>query len=183
MPQRWVCHPALHPTPPMNDLTPQRLAAGEDYASLDELLACDDRVECTVRVPHWKRKGQAMALRVRGLSLEQQDTIRMQAGRKVPAGDRAIGVRQHWPTFVTATIREGVTAPAMTAEQAAAFAHKNPRACELLSDFIWLISGIDQREIESIVTDLAEEDALKVEAQDAQPDAARDVDAQSSVAE
>lgn len=137
-------------------LLPTRLAPGEQYASVADILEAQDLAEATIHVPFWTdRSGTPLAIRVRGLSLEQQDQVRMLAARKVAKADRALGVKQHWPTFVAMTLHYGLTAPSLTPEQALALFRKNAEAVESICSFIWLISAVAQSVIDTIVSDLA----------------------------
>jgi hypothetical protein len=137
-------------------ITPAILDKGEDFARLDDILECQDIPEITIRVPWWSRKGKPMAVRVRGLDLEQQEQVRTTAARAVQEVDRARGVKQHWPTFVTMTLALGLASPVLTYDQAKRLGKKNARACEQIANFIWAISSVAQDRIDAIVTELAD---------------------------
>jgi hypothetical protein len=158
--------------PPMpTPLLPSSLAAGETYASVSDILEVQDLAEATIHVPFWTgRDGKPLALRVRGLSLEQQDQVRMLAARKVDKRDRQHGVTQHWPTFVAMTLHFGLTAPSLTPEQALALFRKNAEAVESICSFIWLLSAVAQDVIDTIVTTLARVEAGADDAPAAEPD-------------
>jgi hypothetical protein len=137
-------------------ITPASLSDGEDFASLDDILECQDIPEITIRVPWWRRKGKPMPIRVRGLNLEQQDQVRNAAARAVHPEDRARGIKQHWPTFVTMTLALGLAAPGLTYDQAKRVAKKNVAACQQIANFIWTISSAEQSQIATIVAELAD---------------------------
>lgn len=147
-------------------LLPSRLAPNEDYASLGDILEVQDIAEATVHLDFWQRGGRPLAVRVRGLSLEAQDQIRMLAARAVDPKDRKLGVKQHWPTFVAMTLAFGLISPTLTPEQAKALIRKNAVACEQLCNFIWFLSAVRQETIDAIVGDLARAEAA---AEDAEP--------------
>lgn len=136
-------------------ITPASLEAGEDFARLDDILACQDIPEITIRVPWWRRKGKPMPVRVRGLDLDEQEQVRNAAARAVHEQDRARGVRQHWPTFVVMTLALGLVSPGVTYDQAKRLAKKNAKACEQIANFIWVISSVEQERIDEIVAELA----------------------------
>lgn len=144
----------------MSTLLPSRLAAGEDYASVSDILEVQDLAEATIHVPFWQRNGKPLALKVRGLSLDAQEQVRMQAARKVAKADRAHGAKQHWPTFCAMTLCFGCLQPAFTPEQALALFRKNAAAVELVSQFIWTISAVSQDTIDSIVETMTRAEAL-----------------------
>lgn len=130
----------------MTALVPTKLQAGEEYASVDDILACSDLPEATVRVPHWKRNGAQLVLRVRALSLEQKDAVL----RESRTGDGQIDeVAQ-----ICATLREGCMVPRFTAAQAEQLRSKNPTALEQVAKFIWTLSALDQELIDALVQSL-----------------------------
>lgn len=124
-------------------LTPTTLQPGEEYASVDAILACSDLAEAIVRVPHWKRNGAQLALRVRALSLEQRDRILQESRRRDGTTDEV--------AQICATIREGCLLPRFTAPQAAQLRTKNPTALELVAKFIWALSALDQDLIDATI--------------------------------
>ena len=65
-------------------LLPTSLAAGETYASVDDILTCSDLAEATIRVPGWKKGGRALVIRVRAPSLEQRELIVLAYYQDVP---------------------------------------------------------------------------------------------------
>lgn len=139
-------------------LLPTRLADGEDYPSVDELMALGGLVACTVRVPFWRRAdGADVPVRVSGLDLPTQEAIRLQAARAVKKEDRERGVRQHGPTFAAATLAAALAAPRLTFEQAMALVRgRHAAGVELLVNFIWAISAVDQETVDAIVAAEAE---------------------------
>jgi hypothetical protein len=132
-------------------LTPPAVA---DLASVDDLLTVDDLPEVTIRVPFWLRDGQPLAIRVRALDLDQQDTVRMAAQRAVKAQDRQRGVHQHWPTYVWKTWQLGCISPKLTADQAQRLCTKHAEATEQVVELIWTISRLNQTTIDGIVAHL-----------------------------
>lgn len=138
---------------------PADLAAGEQLATLDDILACSDLPEVPVRVDFWRKRGRSLVIRVRGLDLDEQERVRSAANRAVPAEDRALGTTQHWPTFVVMTLALAVASPRITVEQAKQLVHKNARAVEQLADLAWTLSATSQERIDAI---LAEQGGLAV---------------------
>lgn len=110
---------------------------------MDDVLACSDLAEAIVRVPHWKRNGAQLALRVRALSLEQRDRILQESRRRDGTTDEV--------AQICATIREGCLLPRFTAPQAAQLRTKNPTALELVAKFIWSLSALDQDLIDATI--------------------------------
>lgn len=127
-------------------LTPTKLQPGEEYASVDDILACSDLTEAIVRVPHWKRNGAALALRVRALSLEQKDRILRESRARDGQLDEV--------AQICATLREGCLMPRFTAPQAEQLRTKNPTALEQVAKFIWSLSALDQDLIDAVVQTL-----------------------------
>ena len=132
---------------------PAQRAAGEPLATLDDILTCSDLPEVTVRVDFWRKHGRAMAVRVRGLDLSEQEQARACANRAVPAEDRALGSTQHWPTFVVMTLALAIVSPRLTVEQAQKLASKNASACEQLADLAWNLSALSQDYIDATFAD------------------------------
>lgn len=128
-------------------LLPTPLAPDESYASVSDILTCDDLAEVTIHVPFWNNA----ALRVRALDLETQDAIRMAAGRAVKPIDRERGIVQHSPTFAAETFQRGIVQPMFTKEQAQAIVRKHAKAVELVVNFVWALSAMSQEEIHAIV--------------------------------
>lgn len=127
-------------------LLPTKLNPGEEYASVDDVLACSDLPEAILRVPHWKRNGASLVLRVRALSLAQKDAILRESRGRDGAVDEVARIE--------ATLREGCIMPKFTAPQAAMLRAKNPTALEQIATFIWSLSALDQDLIDAIVQDL-----------------------------
>lgn len=132
---------------------PATLAAGEPLATLADILECSDIPEIAVRVDFWRRKGRGMVVRIRGLDLEEQEQVRMAAGRAVAPEDRALGVTQHWPTFVVTTLALAFASPRVTPEQARSLARKNAAACEQLAELCWTLSATNQERIDAILVE------------------------------
>lgn len=116
---------------------PTRLAAGEEYATVDQILLCSDLPQATLTIPHWRINGKPAKIRVRGLSLSERDQVQK-------AGDL---VAQYCLTWQIACVM-----PQFTQEQAKALATKNYDAVEKAVRFIWLLSSLDQEWIEDVVT-------------------------------
>lgn len=135
---------------------PARLEAGQEFATLEQILACSDLAELTVKSDFWRdADGTALAVRVRALDLAEQDRVRSAAARAVDAADRALGVEQHWPTFVCMTLALGLSSPRITTEQALALQRKNARAVELLTDLVWKLSSTSQDRIDALFAEIA----------------------------
>jgi hypothetical protein len=116
---------------------PSRLAAGEDYATVGQILACDDLKQATLHIPHWRIDGKPAAIRVRALSLTERDRVQKE--------DDIV-------TQYCLTWQLGCVAPSFTADQAAGLADKNPHAVEQGARFIWLLAALDQDWIDHVVT-------------------------------
>jgi hypothetical protein len=116
---------------------PSRLQAGEDYATVGQILECDDLPHATLHVPHWRINGKPAAIRVRALSLVERDRVQREEDT----------VAQYCLTW-----QLGCTAPTFTADQAARLADKNPEAVEQGARFIWMLSALDQEWIDHVVT-------------------------------
>lgn len=119
-------------------LLPSRLGTGEDYASVTQILQCEDLPASTVHIPHWRVNGKPAAIRVRAASLADMDAI-----------GRESGAMQY-----IVTIRRCCVAPAWTEEQAAGLWEKNPQAVEQIARFIWLLGSLDQEWIDATVQSL-----------------------------
>ena len=130
----------------MSGLVPTTLQAGEGYASVDDILACSDLAEATIRVPHWKRNGAQLVLRVRALSLEQKDAVLRESRGKDGQLDEV--------AQICATLREGCMVPRFTAAQAEQLRTKNPTALDQVAKFIWTLSALDQELIDALVQQL-----------------------------
>lgn len=127
-------------------LTPTKLKDGEEYASVDDILACSDLAEAIIRVPHWKRNGAQLVLRVRALSLEQKDLVLRESRTKDGQLDEVVQT--------CATLREGCMVPRFTAAQAEQLRTKNPTALNQVATFIWTLSALDQDLIDGLVQQL-----------------------------
>lgn len=118
-------------------LIPSRLAAGEEYATVSQILAVEDLPHATLHVPHWRVAGAPMAIRVRALSLIERDRVQREDDT----------VAQYCLTWQLACV-----VPTFTPEQANALANKNPHAVEQVARFIWILSALDQEWIDRVVT-------------------------------
>jgi hypothetical protein len=117
-------------------LLPSRLAAGEEYASVGAILECDDLLQATLHIPHWKIGGKEAAVRVRALSLSEREQVQR----------CATVVEQYCLTW-----QLGCVAPTFSQEQATALARKNPHAVEQGALFIWTLAALDQEYIDRVV--------------------------------
>lgn len=108
------------------------LAPGEDYATVSQLLAADDRPEITVRI--WN-----LPIRVRGLGLERREEIRATCWRADGQRDTAALVRAY--------IEHGVTAPQMNAEQVREFIRKHAGDVESVYLFIDRLTELNYERI------------------------------------
>jgi hypothetical protein len=116
---------------------PSTLRAGEEYATVEQILMCTDLPHATLHVPHWRIGGVELAVRVRALSLIERDRVQREED----------AVAQYCLTWQLACV-----APTFTPEQANALANKNPHAVEQVARFIWLLSALDQDWIDHVVT-------------------------------
>jgi len=116
---------------------PSKLAAGEEYASVEAILQCSDLPHATLHIPHWRIGGVSLAIRVRALSLVERDRVQREEDT----------VAQYCLTWQLACV-----VPTFTPEQANALANKNPHAVEQAARFIWLLSALDQEWIDHVVS-------------------------------
>lgn len=143
----------------------------DDYASYADLLALDDLPECDITIPkYWKKSGKPLVLRVRALSLLEQDQItryaRLAAIRRNRDSDVKDVETSDEPTFLVETLTRCVMQPRMTAEQAREMRHKNPVAVRGIVDFVWGLSVLDQSVIDRMVDELTQPE-LRPDAGDA----------------
>jgi hypothetical protein len=117
-----------------DQLLPARLEAGEDYASVTQILLVSDLPVATLKIPHWRNA----AIRVRAPSLADMEAI-----------GRETGARQY-----IVTIRRCCVAPVWTDEQAEGLWGKNPNAVEQIARFCWVLGALDQEWIDATVADL-----------------------------
>jgi len=116
---------------------PSRLTAGEDYATVSQILGCDDLPHATLHIPHWRVNGAPVAIRVRALSLMERDRVQRESD----------AVAQYCLTWQLACV-----VPTFTEAQANQLADKNPHAVEQGARFMWLLSALDQDWIDHVVT-------------------------------
>jgi hypothetical protein len=129
-------------------LYPTRLDAGEDYASVDDILGANDLPESTIHVPQWTSKGKPLAIRVRALSLAQREQIDRESTRRDGSIDTVVQIE--------ATLREGVLVPRFDINTSARLRHKNGAALEQIASYIWALSALDQDLIDAAVQALAD---------------------------
>lgn len=165
----------------MTDILPAARAAGEDYATFDDIATAEDTPSCDVRVPWWKdREGRGRLMRVRGLSLTDEAAVE-RAGRIGAARYR----KRHpedtsppasdWREEYIEVLLRGVVAPTLNRQQAEALLKKNARALDELVRFIRLLNRMDQEIIDNLVAAIVE-DASRAQtteqpAADDEPDA------------
>lgn len=128
-------------------LTPTTLAAGEAYATVDDILTCSDLAEATIRIPGWKKGGRPLVIRVRAPSLEQRELIERESTRKDGTPDKT--------KEIVATIRECCLVPKLTIAQAEQLRQKNGAVAEQIASFCWSLGQLDQDVIDGIVQALA----------------------------
>ena len=117
------------------------------YATAAEILTQDDRPEMDVRIPGWRTvAGESVYLRIRALSLTDRQWINITAG---------IGHGRNDALFIVATLHRGIVSPSLTWEQAQLLAQRNERIVEVICDSIWELSGLDQKAIDNLVSELA----------------------------
>lgn len=126
-------------------LSPTTLAAGEAYASVEDILLANDLPEMIVRVPRWKRNGASLALRVKALSLVQKEAVLRESRRPDGSIDTIV--------YTEATIREGCIMPRFDANTAERLRLKNPTDLDLIVQTIWTLSALDQDIIDAVVTE------------------------------
>lgn len=128
-------------------MLPTRLAPDEDYATVDDILTCDDLQQATIRVPNWRKNGKPMAIRVRALSLMQRELVSRESVR----ADGTVDVVAQ----LEATLREGVLLPKFDINTASKLRHKNGAVLEQIAAFIWTMSKLDQEFIDATVQRLS----------------------------
>lgn len=104
------------------------LAPNEDYATVADLLATDDRPEFTLRI--WGKP-----IRVRGLDLFEREEVRATCWRDDGQRDTARMVREY--------IRLGVRAPSLNEAQAEQFCRKHAGSIDQLYNFINDLTELD----------------------------------------
>ncbi len=127
-------------------------AAGDDYASVDDLLGADDLPEIDVKIKRWHRNGKPMRLRVRALSLDAQEAIDIAALLKHPKTGEWV---RSTAAFNAATLQYLVIVPQLSAAQASLMRAHNPTIIDELCKFGWSLSAIDHDLIEKLANDLA----------------------------
>ena len=133
-------------------LTPAVRSERESYLTFEELLAISDRPQADVRVPFWRNA----LVRVQALGLEQQEAITRAARIKAAqlAKDDGDSATQDWATYVLESIRHGLLMPRLDEGQIYLLRNRNPKAMEMLCQFIWNLSYLNQDYIDGLVTDL-----------------------------
>lgn len=131
-------------------VTKGTLAAGEDYASVGDLLAADDLPQDTLTVWGWKKNGGPMKIRVRGLSLTEREEVRGRAW--LPNG-----MRDNVALFV-GYLQRGIVVPQLNEEQARQLAEKHAATVQQIADYISYLTEMDYDAVTAIVNDLAQHD-------------------------
>lgn len=126
-------------------LLPTRLEAGEEYATIDDILTCQDLPEAIVRVPQWKKNGRALAIRVRALSLMQKEAVLAACRRSDGSIDEVLQIE--------ATLREGCLMPRFDPTTAEKLRYKNPDALSAVFRMIWSLSSLNQELIDAVVAE------------------------------
>ena len=128
-------------------LYPSKLEAGEEYASVSDIMDTIDLPEATIKIPHWRKNGKPMAVRVRALSILQREAIQKESTGKDGTVNHIAEIEATW--------REGCVTPKFDLIQAARLRHKNGAALEQGAAFIWSLSLLDQEMIDATVQALA----------------------------
>lgn len=131
----------------MPTLLPTSLEFGEDYATIADVLECDDLPQATIRVPQWKRHGRVVAIRVRGPSLAQLALIDRES---ISASGKVDEVAQ-----IEATLRECILVPKFDVATASRLRQKNPTALRQIAQFCLALGQLDQEYIDGVVQSLA----------------------------
>ncbi len=147
------------------------------YPSTEDLLgSAGGTVESNVTVPFWTlADGSPVTVRVRALDFPTQSKVRLRAMRAVDPKDRAIGISRDEAVFAAATLAEGIANPRLTLDQALSLIRgRHARAVELLVNYIWTLSAVDQETINAVVdaeaaSDLAAADELAAGGADGTP--------------
>jgi hypothetical protein len=129
-------------------VTKSTLDAGEDYASVADILACEDRLHDTVTVWGWKKNGGPLKLRVRGLSLPQREEVRATAWRR--------DGRRDMIALTIGYFVSGFVAPSLNEEQARQIVEtKHAGTVEKISDYINMLTELNHDQIEAMANELA----------------------------
>lgn len=116
---------------------PSRLAAGEEYATVTQLLECDDLKQITLHIPHWRINGKPAAIRVRALSLSERERI-LRETETTAQYCLAMQIACVVPTF--------------TEDQAARLADKNAFAIEPIVQMILRVGALREDWIDHVVS-------------------------------
>ena len=140
------------------EVAPAVRAAGESYATLDDIARSDDRVGIDVHVPWWHTlDGKPALLRIRALSVEDEAAIeragRLAAARyrkEYPFDDQPPA--SDWKAEYEEVLIRGVVIPAMDRAAARSLMTKNARAIDDLVRFIRILNSLSQESIDALVT-------------------------------
>lgn len=127
-------------------LTPA--APGAAYASYADLIAADDLPHESLTVWGWKANGAPLVVRVRGLSLEERETVLL------AATNRATGMYD-LTKLTIGYLRYGLVVPALTDEQAKALAQKHAGTVQQVADYIKALTELDYGQIQAVAEQLA----------------------------
>jgi hypothetical protein len=122
------------------------------YATVDELLEQDDLPECDLTIPRWHKNGKPLKLRVKALTLEQQDSIQMASLVKHPKTGEWITNRE---LFCAETLTRSVRMPGLDPAHGKALVRKNPVTISAIVDFIWVLAAMTDEELERAATAMA----------------------------
>jgi hypothetical protein len=132
-------------------VTKGTLAAGEDYASVADLLAADDLPHDTITVWGWKVGDTPVKLRVHGLTLVQREAARA-AARHTDGTHDAV-------ELIAQFLHYGCAAPTLTLEQARQLTNKHAGSVEGIADYISAMTEVDYAQLAAIAMELARADA------------------------
>lgn len=137
-------------------ITKSTLAAGEDYATLADILAADDMPADTITVWGWKISGGPLKLRVHGLSLAQREEARANAWKA--DGTRDVVELMAW------YFHFGIAAPHMTIDQARQLVQKHAGTVEQIGDYISALTEMNYAAVAAIADELARDDTARDDA-------------------
>lgn len=127
-------------------LTPA--APNAAYASYADLIAADDLPHESLTVWGWKANGAPLVVRVRGLSLEERETVLL------AATNRATGMYD-LTKLTIGYLRYGLVVPSVTDEQAKALAQKHAGTVQQIADYIKALTELDYGQIQAVAEQLA----------------------------
>jgi hypothetical protein len=144
-------------------VTKSTLDAGEDYATLADILAADDLPHETLTVWGWTKNGAPLKIRVRGLTLPEREDVRARAWKED-------GTRDNVALFA-GYFRYGFVVPSLNDEQARQMVEKQAGTVEQIADFINTLTEMNYGQVTAIANELAR--AHDASGQDTKPARAR----------